>query len=72
MLDRQVEDQTHDTLVLFQAQCRGWLGRQKKDELELQHSAAHLIQRNIKQANIINAWSWWKLLRKVSGRAASE
>lgn len=64
-LDRQVELQTQGTMVLFQAYCRGWLGRKKREDLELFHSAVHVIQRNIRQANIIKEWRWWKLLLKV-------
>ena len=64
-LDRQVEDRTHDIMVKFQAHIRGWLGREMREKLELQHAAAHVIQRNIRQGDIINNWSWWKLLQKV-------
>ena len=64
-LDRQVEDKTHDIMVKFQAHIRGWLGREMREKLEYQHAAAHVIQRNIRQADIINSWSWWKLLQKV-------
>ena len=64
-LDRQVEDKTHDIMVKFQAHIRGWLGREMREKLEYQHAAAHVIQRNIRQADIINNWSWWKLLQKV-------
>ena len=66
ILERQVEERTHDMMVRFQAHLRGWLGRYMRDKLELQHSAAHVIQRNIIQANIINNWHWWKLLQKVN------
>ena len=65
ILERQVEEKTHDMMVKLQAHIRGWLGRHMRDRLELQHSAAHVIQRNITQANIINGWAWWKMFQKV-------
>jgi myosin-18 len=65
-LDRQVERKIHDIMVRLQANIRGWLGRQKMEDLELQHAAAHVIQRNIRQHDIINKWIWWKLFQKVS------
>lgn len=64
-LDRQVEERTHDVMVNFQAFCRGWLGRRQREKLELQHAAAHVIQRNVIQHEIIREWDWWKLLQKV-------
>ena len=70
-LDQKVEAQMHDVLVKFQAHCRGYLGRQLRETLDLQHAAARLIQRNIRQSEIINNWAWWKLLRKVSTAAGT-
>ncbi len=65
-MDRQVEDTTHDTLVLFQARCRGWLGRQKLETLQVQHSAAIVIQQNVLSYLEVREWSWWELFVKVS------
>ncbi len=56
---------THSMMVKLQAHLRGWLGRHMREKLELQHSAAHVIQRNVTQANIINSWAWWKMFQKV-------
>ena len=66
ILERQVEEKIHDFLVKFQAHIRGYLGRKLREKLELQHAAAHVIQRNVFQADIINNWPWWKLFQKVS------
>ena len=66
ILERQVEEKIHDFLVKFQAHIRGYLGRKLREKLELQHAAAHVIQRNVFQADIINNWPWWKLFQKAS------
>ena len=61
-----MEDVTHDNLVKFQAHIRGWLGRKKKEKLELQHAATHVIQRNMVLSEDIGGWAWWRLLSKAS------
>eukprot|EP00731_Ephydatia_muelleri_P023185 Em0015g768a len=64
-LDQSVELKNHDTMVSLQARCKGWLGRKRKARLELQHSAAQIIQDNVRAAMVIKEWSWWKLFMKV-------
>ena len=67
-LDQKVELRTHDTMVLFQARCRGYLGRKRFEQLELLDSAAYVIQSNVAVWMEIRDWSWWKLYSKVRRR----
>ena len=64
-LDQKMEAHTHDTMVLFQARCRGYLGRKQFRQLELLDSAAYVIQSNMEVWMEIRDWSWWQLYTKV-------
>jgi len=33
--------------------------------VQIDDAAVRIIQSNIRKANIINQWSWWKLLNKI-------
>ena len=68
-LDQRVEAHTHNSMVLFQARCRGYLGRKKYRELEVLDSAAYVIQSNVGVWMEIRDWSWWQLYTKVRTRA---
>ena len=60
-LDQRVETHTHSSMVLFQARCRGFLGRKRFRELEVLDSAAYVIQSNVAVWMEIRDWSWWQL-----------
>ena len=64
-LDQRVEAHTHSSMVLFQARCRGYLGRKRFRELEVLDSAAYVIQSNVAVWTEIRDWSWWQLYTKV-------
>lgn len=64
-LDQRVEAHTHDSMVLFQARCRGYLGRKRYKSLEVLDSAAFVIQSNVAVWMEIRDWSWWQLYTKV-------
>ena len=64
-LDQRVESHTHNSMVLFQARCRGYLGRLKYKQLEVLDSAAYVIQSNVAVWMEIRDWSWWQLYSKV-------
>ena len=49
----------------FQARCRGWLGRQKFQTMQVQDAAAVVIQDNVLAYLELRDWSWWKLYLKV-------
>lgn len=61
-----VEERTHETMVLFQAHCRGYLTRKHFKQLLIQDSAAYVIQSNVLAWMEITDWPWWKLYCKVS------
>lgn len=64
-LDQRVEAHTHNSMVLFQARCRGYLGRKRFKNLEVMDSAAYVIQSNVAVWMEIRDWSWWQLYTKV-------
>jgi myosin-18 len=64
-LDQRVEAHTHSSMVLFQARCRGYLGRKRFRELEVLDSAAYVIQSNVAVWMEIRDWSWWQLYTKI-------
>ena len=64
-LDQSVEAHTHSSMVLFQARCRGYLGRKRFRGLEVLDSAAYVIQSNVEVWTEIRDWSWWQLYTKV-------
>lgn len=53
-------------LLLVQARCKGWVGRQRFKKMQLQDSAALVIQQNVWSYLDVRDWSWWKLFLKVS------
>ena len=53
-----------------QARCRGWLGRQKSKQLEVQHSAAMVIQQNVDAYMEVREWSWWELFITIKPKLA--
>ncbi len=55
----------YNLCVFLQARCRGWLGRRKFKQLEIQDSAALVIQQNVLSYLEVRDFSWWKLFLKV-------
>ena len=51
--------------VFVQARCRGWVGRQKFKKMQIQDSAALVIQQNVLSYLEVRDFSWWKLFMKV-------
>lgn len=50
----------------LQARCKGWVGRQRYKQMQVQDSAALVIQQNVLSYLEVRDWSWWKLYLKVS------
>ena len=51
---------------LFQARCKGYVARKRFKQLQVQDSAALVIQQNVLSYLEVRDWSWWKLYLKVN------
>ncbi|CAG6007021.1 unnamed protein product, partial [Menidia menidia] len=60
-LEEQRDVQTRRNISLFQAACRGFLGRQTFKKRKIQDLAIRCIQKNIKKNCCVKDWPWWKL-----------
>ncbi|KAL5016328.1 hypothetical protein ScPMuIL_005917 [Solemya velum] len=59
------EEKITGRVVVFQAYCRGFLGRKNLEKLRVKQLAVSCIQRNVKKFMQIRDWEWWKLYTKV-------
>ncbi|XP_043924418.1 unconventional myosin-XVIIIb isoform X2 [Protopterus annectens] len=61
-LERQREKLVVQTLIIFQAVCKGFLARQKFKTLKIQGMAIRCIKKNLTKFLLLKDWSWWKVL----------
>ncbi|XP_065196657.1 unconventional myosin-XVIIIa-like [Sycon ciliatum] len=59
------DERSFDTIVLFQAQCRGMLARRRLEKMRTHLVAVQCLQRNIRKFIVFRNWPWWKLYTKV-------
>ncbi|KAF4011624.1 hypothetical protein G4228_003739 [Cervus hanglu yarkandensis] len=61
-LEKQREKLVSQSIVLFQAACRGFLSRQGFKKLKIHRLAARCIQKNVAVFLVVRDWPWWRLL----------
>ncbi|XP_018415994.1 PREDICTED: unconventional myosin-XVIIIb [Nanorana parkeri] len=61
-LEKQREKMISQTMILFQAACRGFLCRQRFKKLKIQRIALRCIQKNIRKFYCIREWLWWQIM----------
>ncbi|XP_055972547.1 unconventional myosin-XVIIIb, partial [Sorex fumeus] len=61
-LEKQREKLAAQSIVLFQAACKGFLSRQEFKKLKIRRLAAQCIQKNMAVFLAIKDWPWWQLL----------
>ncbi|KAI4557478.1 hypothetical protein MJT46_014157 [Ovis ammon polii x Ovis aries] len=61
-LEKQREKLVSQSIVLFQAACRGFLSRQGFKKLKIHRLAARCIQKNVAVFLTVRDWPWWRLL----------
>nr|XP_005889908.1 PREDICTED: unconventional myosin-XVIIIb [Bos mutus] len=61
-LEKQREKLVSQSIVLFQAACRGFLSRQGFKKLKIHRLAARCIQKNVAVFLAVRDWPWWRLL----------
>ncbi|XP_067862172.1 unconventional myosin-XVIIIb-like isoform X2 [Heptranchias perlo] len=64
-LEKQREKLVCRTLILLQAVCQGFLGRQQFKKMKIQRLALCCIQKNIKKYWMVHQWPWWKLMSSI-------
>ncbi|KAG3278378.1 myosin XVIIIB [Ictidomys tridecemlineatus] len=60
-LERQREKLASQSIVLFQAACKGFLSRQEFKKLKIRRLAAQCIQKNVAAFLAVKDWPWWQL-----------
>ncbi|XP_058137546.1 unconventional myosin-XVIIIb isoform X2 [Dasypus novemcinctus] len=61
-LEKQREKLVSQSIILFQATCKGFLSRQEFKKLKIRHLAAQCIQKNVAVFLAVKDWPWWQLL----------
>ncbi|XP_012499559.1 PREDICTED: unconventional myosin-XVIIIb [Propithecus coquereli] len=61
-LEKQREKLMSQSIVLFQAACKGFLSRQEFKKLKIRRLAAQCIQKNVAVFLAVKDWPWWQLL----------
>ncbi|XP_008061792.1 unconventional myosin-XVIIIb [Carlito syrichta] len=61
-LEKQREKLVSQSIVLFQAACKGFLSRQEFKKLKIHRLAAQCIQKNVAVFLAVKDWPWWQLL----------
>ncbi|ELW66479.1 Myosin-XVIIIb, partial [Tupaia chinensis] len=61
-LEKQREKLVSQSIVLFQAACKGFLSRQEFKKLKIRRLAAQCIQKNMAVFLEVKDWPWWQLL----------
>ncbi|XP_078083393.1 unconventional myosin-XVIIIb-like isoform X2 [Mustelus asterias] len=64
-LEKQREKLISRNLVLLQAVCLGFLGRQQFKKMKTQRLALCCVQKNIRKYWMIRQWQWWQLLSSI-------
>ncbi|XP_065760420.1 unconventional myosin-XVIIIb isoform X1 [Muntiacus reevesi] len=64
-LEKQREKLVSQSIVLFQAACRGFLSRQGFKKLKTHRLAARCIQKNVAVFLAVRDWPWWRLLASL-------
>ncbi|XP_077016812.1 unconventional myosin-XVIIIb isoform X2 [Tamandua tetradactyla] len=61
-LEKQREKLVSQSIILFQATCRGFLSRQEFKKLKIRQLATGCIQKNVAVFLAVKDWPWWQLL----------
>ncbi|XP_075389532.1 unconventional myosin-XVIIIb-like [Tenrec ecaudatus] len=61
-LEKQRERLVSQSIILFQAACRGFLSRQEFRKCKIRCLATKCIQRNVAVFLQVQDWPWWRLL----------
>ncbi|XP_006869250.1 PREDICTED: unconventional myosin-XVIIIb [Chrysochloris asiatica] len=61
-LEKQRERLVSQSIVLFQAACKGFLSRQEFKKRKIRRLAAQCIQKNVAVFLEVKDWPWWQLL----------
>ncbi|XP_045145472.1 unconventional myosin-XVIIIb [Echinops telfairi] len=61
-LEKQRERLVSQSIILFQAACRGFLSRQEFRKCKILRLATRCIQRNVAVFLQVQDWPWWRLL----------
>ncbi|XP_062942930.1 unconventional myosin-XVIIIb isoform X2 [Cynocephalus volans] len=61
-LEKQREKLVSQSIVLFQAVCKGFLSRQEFKKLKIRRLATQCIQKNVAVFLVVRDWPWWQLL----------
>ncbi|XP_056374046.1 unconventional myosin-XVIIIb [Hyla sarda] len=64
-LEKQREKMISQSMILFQAACRGFLCRQKFKKIKIQMVALKCIQKNLRKYYSIRDWLWWQLMCQI-------
>ncbi|XP_048467705.1 unconventional myosin-XVIIIb-like [Rhincodon typus] len=64
-LEKQREKLICRNLILLQATCQGFLGRQQFKKMKTQRLALCCIQKNIKKYLTIRQWQWWQMISSI-------
>ncbi|KAM7089529.1 unconventional myosin-XVIIIb [Ciconia maguari] len=64
-LEKQRDKLIAQKMILLQAACKGFLGRQKFKRLKIQRLAIRCIQKNLVVFQAVRHWPWWQLLSRV-------
>ncbi|XP_072332857.1 unconventional myosin-XVIIIb-like isoform X2 [Scyliorhinus torazame] len=64
-LEKQREKLIGRNLILIQAACQGFLGRQQFKKMKTQRLALCCIQKNIRSYWKIRQWQWWQLMSSI-------
>nr|XP_023415099.1 unconventional myosin-XVIIIb [Loxodonta africana] len=64
-LEKQREKLVSQTIMLFQAVCKGFLSRQEFKKHKLRRLAAQCIQKNVAVFLAVKDWPWWRLLSSL-------
>ncbi|XP_037672909.1 unconventional myosin-XVIIIb [Choloepus didactylus] len=61
-LEKQREKLVSQSIILFQATCKGFLSRQEFKKLKIRRLATQCIQKNMTVFLAVKDWPWWQLL----------
>lgn len=64
-LEEHRDEKLHDSVIRFQAVCRGYLARKKAEKLKVQDVAIRCVQRNVRKLQAIRNWPWWRLWVRI-------
>lgn len=64
-LEDKRDQQLTSVVILFQAQCRSYLAKQRLKKRRIQDTAIRCVQKNINKYLAVRAWPWWRLYTRV-------